>query len=108
MVSQGATRSFGYGASTGRGASHSLTTEDVAAIQAEVTNISAISPEMSGRYQVTAKGTNTNTSVTGAMPAYTAFHLDFVLTPSSFMTGLAQHETGRDATGFFYLAGGVR
>ena len=74
IVSPGATRSLGYGASTGRGASHTLTTDDVAAIQAQVQNLDAVSPEIAGRYQVTAKGTNTNTSVTGVEPAYTTVH----------------------------------
>lgn len=74
IVSPGATRSFGYGASTGRGASHTLTVDDVTAISNEIQNISAISPEMSGRYQVTAKGTNTNTSIIGAESAYITVH----------------------------------
>ncbi|MDD5165388.1 MAG: ABC transporter permease [Candidatus Pacebacteria bacterium] len=73
-VSPGATRSFGYGASTGRGSAKTLTTEDVTAITADVKNINAVSPEVTGRYQVTAKGTNTNTSVVGVMPAYTTVH----------------------------------
>ena len=74
VVSPGATRSFGYGASTGRGAARTLTIEDVSAISQEVQNISAISPEVAGRYQVTARGTNTNTSVTGAQPSYMTVH----------------------------------
>src|SRR5258708_3900690 len=39
IVSPGATRNFGYGASTGRGASHTLTTADVTAIQGSISNI---------------------------------------------------------------------
>lgn len=74
MVSPGATRSFGYSASTGRGSAKTLTMKDVAAIESEVPNLAAISPEVSGRYQVTAKGTNTNVSVTGAKPAYASVH----------------------------------
>ncbi|MDE2041237.1 MAG: ABC transporter permease [Patescibacteria group bacterium] len=74
VVSPGAQRSFGYGVSTGRGASHTLTTDDVSAIQSQVANIQAISPEIAGRYQVTAKGTNTNTTVTGVEPAYAQVH----------------------------------
>ncbi len=70
MVMPGASRNFGYGASTGRGSAKTLTTKDVEAIQSSITNIKAISPEVSGRYQVTAKGTNTNTSITGISPAY--------------------------------------
>lgn len=74
IVSPGAQRSFGYGASSGRGAARTLTMDDVDTIRNEVQNIQAISPEVSGRYQVTAKGTNTNTSVTGAVPAYATVH----------------------------------
>jgi putative ABC transport system permease protein len=66
----GATRSFGYGVSTGRGASHTLTPEDATAIQNQVTGVSAVAPEVTGRYQLTAKGTNSNTSVTGTVPSY--------------------------------------
>ncbi len=70
MVTPGASRNIGYGASTGRGSAKTLTMKDVEAISNEVTNINAISPEVSGRYQITAKGTNTNTSVTGVVPDY--------------------------------------
>jgi len=73
-VSPGATRSFGYGASSGRGAAKTLTIADVNAISSQIQNISAISPEVSGRYQITAKGTNSNTTVTGAKPAYMSVH----------------------------------
>ncbi len=74
MVSPGASRSFGYGASTGRGSAKTLTMKDVEAIASEIQNIQAVSPEISGRYQVTAKGTNTNTSVTGVEAAYASVH----------------------------------
>lgn len=74
IVSPGAVRSFGYAASAGRGSSHTLTIKDVDAISAEVQNIAAISPEITGRYQIAAKGTNTNTSVIGAKPAYLEVH----------------------------------
>jgi putative ABC transport system permease protein len=73
-VSPGAARSFGYGPSSGRGSAKTLTVEDVAAISSQVANISAVSPEVSGRYQITAKGTNTNTSVIGSKPAYITVH----------------------------------
>ena len=74
IVSPGATRSFGYGASSGRGAAKTLKVEDVTAISQEVQNIAAISPEISSRYQVTAKGTNSNTTVTGVVPTYMSVH----------------------------------
>lgn len=71
MVTPGASRNIGYGVSTGRGSAKTLTMKDIEAISAEITNIKAVSPEVSGRYQITAKGTNTNTSVTGVVPDYT-------------------------------------
>lgn len=85
IVSPGATRSFGYGASSGRGSAKTLTIKDVDAISAEVSNIAAISPEISGRYQITAKGTNTNTSVIGARPAYLSVH-NITIQDGSFIT----------------------
>jgi putative ABC transport system permease protein len=39
-----------------------------------VSNIAAVSPEDSGRYQVTARGTNTNTTVNGVVSAYAGVH----------------------------------
>jgi putative ABC transport system permease protein len=74
VVTPGAARNFGYGASTGRGSARTLTMDDVDAISKEVSGIAALSPEVAGRYQVTARGTNTNTSVTGARPAYISVH----------------------------------
>ncbi len=74
IVSPGAARNFGYGASSGRGTAKTLTIKDVEVIESEIQNLNAISPEVSGRYQITAKGTNTNTSVTGAVPEYMEVH----------------------------------
>lgn len=72
IVYPGAQRSFGYGASGGRGAAQTLTPEDATAIGASVANVGAVAPEVDGRYQVTAKGTNTNTQVVGTVAAYTS------------------------------------
>ncbi|MBU6427020.1 ABC transporter permease [Patescibacteria group bacterium] len=74
IVFPGAERGPGYQVSTGRGSSHTLTPADATAIGNEIANVAAVSPEISGRYQVTAKGTNTNTSVTGVTPAYATVH----------------------------------
>ncbi len=70
IISPGAARTQGFGASGGRGNAKTLTTADADAIRGSVQNIEAVSSEVSGRYQVTAKGTNTNTSVTGVTPGY--------------------------------------
>ncbi len=70
IVMPGAQRTPGVQVSTGRGASRSLKAEDATAIAQSVAGVKAVAPELSGRYQVTAKGTNTNTSVDGVTAAY--------------------------------------
>lgn len=57
--------------SGGAGSAQSLTLEDANAIRTEVQGVKAVSPEVSRRYQITAKGTNTNTQVVGTVPEYT-------------------------------------
>ncbi len=54
----------------GRGTAQTLTMEDAKAIAEEVLSIQAVSPELSRRYQIVAKGKNTNTSVVGTNASY--------------------------------------
>jgi len=70
MVMPGMQRGVGSQISAGRGSAQTLTLEDAQAIQKEISLAKAVSPEVSGRYQVSAKGTNSNTSVVGTTPAY--------------------------------------
>jgi len=71
QISPGAQRSAGgFGVSTGRGNAETLTQADADAIASQVQNAQAVVSEVSGRYQVTAKGTNTNTTVDGVSPDY--------------------------------------
>lgn len=70
MVMPGAQRGPGSQVSSGRGAAKSLTQEDADAIIKEITLAKAVAPEISGRYQVTSKGKNTNTSVDGTTASY--------------------------------------
>ncbi|HUO75657.1 MAG TPA: ABC transporter permease [Candidatus Paceibacterota bacterium] len=70
LVEPGATRGVGTTVSAGRGSATTLTLEDSDAIAQSVTNVSAVAPEASRRFQVAARGTNTNTQVTGTVPAY--------------------------------------
>ncbi len=70
IVMPGATRSFGYGASTGRGSSRTLTPADATAIRDQVAGLNAVAPEVTSRYQIAAKGTNSNTTITGTVPSY--------------------------------------
>ncbi|HVU06699.1 MAG TPA: ABC transporter permease [Candidatus Paceibacterota bacterium] len=70
MVMPGFQRTQGYAVSVGRGASRTLTRADADALATELTLAKAVAPEITGRYQVTAKGTNTNTSVVGVTASY--------------------------------------
>lgn len=71
LVTPGAQRGIGGGGvSSGRGAAVTLTQADADAIQKEVILAKAVAPEISRRYQITAKGTNTNTQVTGTVSSY--------------------------------------
>jgi len=69
-VRPGAQRGAGMQISTGRGSAKSLTLEDSKAITKEISSIKNVAAEVSGRYQITAKGTNTNTTVDGITPSY--------------------------------------
>lgn len=70
LVMPGAQR--GLQVSSGRGSAQTLTLEDADAIETQVQGVQAVAPEVSRRYQVTAKGKNTNTQVVGTSPAYPA------------------------------------
>jgi putative ABC transport system permease protein len=70
LISPGAQRGIGQQISAGRGSAKSLIQADADAIASEITLAKAVSPEVSGRYQVTGKGTNTNTSVMGVSSYY--------------------------------------
>jgi len=58
------------GVSSGSGSAQTLTLEDMDAIAALSPLVSAVEPEKSNRVQITAKGTNTNTSVIGTTDQY--------------------------------------
>jgi putative ABC transport system permease protein len=70
IIMPGAQRTVGSGISSGRGSMRALKQMDADAIQEEIAFAKAVAAELSGRYQVTAKGTNTNTSVIGVTAAY--------------------------------------
>lgn len=70
IVSPGAQRGAGVTVSAGRGSAQSLKLSDAEAIKEEVLFVKGVSPEVSRRYQVTAKGTNTNTQIVGTVPDY--------------------------------------
>jgi putative ABC transport system permease protein len=72
IVRPGTQRGPGFQVSQGRGSAQTLTQADVDAIQQEISAVKAVAPEVDGRYQVTAKGTNTNTQIIGTTPSYTS------------------------------------
>jgi len=70
MVSPGAQRTQGFGASEGRGSAQTLTLADSDAIKQNISLATAVAPQTGSRYQITAKGTNTNTTVNGVTADY--------------------------------------
>lgn len=70
LVTPGAQRGPGSQVSTGRGSARTLTQEDSDEIAKTVTSVKAVAPEISGRYQVTTRGKNTNTSIVGVTDTY--------------------------------------
>jgi putative ABC transport system permease protein len=71
MVMPGAQRGAGTSVSSGRGSAQTLTVDDSNAIRDEISLAKNVAPVVSGRYQITAKGTNTNTQVVGTTAEYT-------------------------------------
>lgn len=71
VVSPGAPRGVGQQVNQGRGTAKTLTIEDVTALS-NLDNVDAVTAEVSSRLQVTAKGTNTNTTVDGVTSSYPA------------------------------------
>jgi putative ABC transport system permease protein len=70
-ITPGAAKTVGgFGVSSGRGSAQTLTQADSDAIASQVANVSAVADEISGRYQVTGNGTNTNTTVDGVSASY--------------------------------------
>ncbi|MCL5733755.1 MAG: ABC transporter permease [Patescibacteria group bacterium] len=70
IVTPGAARGVGMQISQGRGSAQTLTQADSDAIASQVSFVSAIAPEIDHRYQITAKGTNTNVEVVGTVASY--------------------------------------
>lgn len=68
LVSPGSQRVGGI--NQGGGSAQSLTIDDADAIKSKVSSISAVAPSVTRRYQLTAKGNNTNTQVVGTNQDY--------------------------------------
>jgi len=70
MVMPGFQMGAGSQVRSSRGSAQTLTQKDANAVSEQVSFVEAVAPEISGRYQITAKGTNTNTSVIGTVASY--------------------------------------
>ncbi len=70
QIQPGAQGGPGNQVSQGRGSARTLTQEDANAIASGILLAQAVAPELSSRYQVIGKGTNTNTSVVGTTASY--------------------------------------
>lgn len=71
IISPGAQRGIGTGGvSSGRGSMQTLKQSDADVIKTEISLVKSVASELSSRYQVTAKGTNTNTSIVGVNAEY--------------------------------------
>lgn len=69
LVMPGAQRGAGTFVSSGRGSASTLKKDDADAIE-DIEGVKNVAPESTSRYQITADGNNTNTSVLGTTPAY--------------------------------------
>ncbi len=73
MVMPGAQRRIGGAElSQGRGSAKTLTNDDADAILEAISDSGNIASEISARYQVSANGNNSNTSIVGTVPSYTS------------------------------------
>lgn len=95
QVQPGSQRSFG-GVVNQRGSAKSLTAEDAKAIADEISVAQAVAPEVSSRYQVVAKGANTNTSIVGTTPSYTQVR-NVQVAEGSFITDQQQASVAKVA-----------
>ncbi len=70
VVSPSFQRTPGSVISSGRGAAQTLTQDDADAVTQQVSLVKAVAPQITGRYQITASGANTNTQVIGTVSSY--------------------------------------
>lgn len=96
MIRPGNQQSPGSVISQGQGSAQTLTTTDVNAIRTETNNIKSIAPEVSGRYQVTSKGKNTRTSITGVTAEY-AIVRNIEMTSGTFINTEQEKRLGKVA-----------
>ena len=81
--------------SSGRGTAQTLKNEDIDIVK-NIDGVTAVSPEVSRRFQVVAAGNNTNTTITGATPDYLTVH-NITVSNGSFISDANQRGIGRQA-----------
>ncbi|MDD5721119.1 MAG: ABC transporter permease [Candidatus Pacebacteria bacterium] len=96
QIMPGAQQRQGFGVSSGRGGAKTLTNEDAAAIAEQIMDVEAVDSQVSGRYQITAKGTNTNTSVTGVTSKYSQIR-NIEIAEGSFISDTQNNSASRVA-----------
>lgn len=96
IVMPGAQRGAGVFVSSGRGSARTLKRGDADAIASDVANVRAVAPELTSRYQVTAKGSNTNTQVVGTTPEYPSVR-NIEVENGSFITTQNVHSASKVA-----------
>jgi putative ABC transport system permease protein len=69
-ISPGVLNNKSGGVSQGRGSAQTLTYQDALDISENVSSIKAVAPKLTSRYQISAKGNNTNAQVVGTVPDY--------------------------------------
>ncbi len=86
------------GIRTAEGSNQTLTYDDAKALgtSPQITDVQAISPEVTSRAQVSAAGTNTNTQVVGAEDAYATVH-NVTLSQGNFITAADNQALGKVA-----------
>jgi len=94
IITPGAQRTAGV--SAGQGSSQTLKLDDANAISSQVQNIVGVAPEDTHRFQVTAKGNNTNTQITGTVPDYTTVR-NVNIDSGTFITDYQQQTSAKVA-----------
>lgn len=96
LVMPGSQRGLGVQVSQGRGSARTLKQSDADAITQDVVSLKAVAPELSGRYQITSKGKNTNTQVVGTIASYPAVR-NVEIDSGSFITDQQQRSMAKVA-----------
>lgn len=96
IITPGAQRGAGITANAGRGSAQTLTLADEQTLASSLSAVKAVEPELSRRFQVTAKGTNTNTQILGTDSNYPMVR-NLNIDSGSFITDTAVKDASKVA-----------